>query len=141
MSEVVLDDAQVHACLQEVGSVAVPQGMYRDLAFANARFELGAAKGALHRTLGHGRAGGGSRVAVASIGREQQAGVTVSAPVGTQPLQGRTRQRYEAVLGTLAAVHVNHHASGVDVGDLQEQSLLQSQTTGVSRTTQISPVV
>ena len=55
----------------------------------------------------------------------------MAAPVRAQPLQARVRQRHVAVLRTLAAMHVDHHACRIDVGDFQEERLLQPQSAGV----------
>ena len=41
------------------------------------------------------------------------------APMTAQALQARFRQRHEAVLGALTAMHMDHLASRIDIGDLQ----------------------
>ncbi len=55
----------------------------------------------------------------------------MAAPVRAQACEARVRQRHVAVLGALAAVHVDHHACRIDVGDFQIQRLLQPQPAGV----------
>jgi len=57
--------------------------------------------------------------------------MAVGDPMTAQALQGRFRQRHEAVFGALAAVDMDHFALTVDVGDLQMLGFLQSQTAGV----------
>src|SRR3990172_2472550 len=84
MPEMALDDAQVHPGFEQVGGIAVPQGMDRDLALVDAGFELGAAKRALDAALGHGGVGRRSRSAVAPVGRKQEPGVAVASPVSAR---------------------------------------------------------
>jgi len=54
MPEMALDDAKIHPGFQQVGGIAVAQRVYRDAALVDAGFELGAAKGTLHRALAMG---------------------------------------------------------------------------------------
>ena len=70
-------------------------------------------------------------VAAPAQGGEEETGMAVSDPMTAQALQGRFRQRHEAVFGALAAVDMDHLALAIDVGDLQMLSFLQSQTAGV----------
>jgi hypothetical protein len=44
------------------------------------------------------------------------------------------RQWHEAILGAFAAMHVDHHPIGIDVGDFQVKGFLQAQPAGVHRT-------
>jgi hypothetical protein len=46
-------------------------------------------------------------------------------------MKSRLRQRNIAVLGALAAVHMDHHALTVDIGDFEVKSFVKPQTAGV----------
>ena len=70
-------------------------------------------------------------VATPAQGGEEETGMAVGDPVTAQALQGRFRQRHEAVFGALTAVDMDHFALAVDIGDLQMLGFLQSQTAGV----------
>ena len=105
--------------------------MYGNSFFAQAGLPLSTAKGALDATFGHGTQGLFGACAASAKGREEQAGMAVSAPVLAQQLKRRVRQQNIAVLGALAAVDMDHHARAIDIGDFEMESLVQAQAAGV----------
>jgi hypothetical protein len=46
-------------------------------------------------------------------------------------MEGGLRERDIAILGTLAAVDMDHHAARVDVGDFEMESFMKPQAAGV----------
>ena len=46
-------------------------------------------------------------------------------------MKSRLRQLDIAVLGALAAVHMDHHALTVDIGDFKMKAFVKTQTAGV----------
>ena len=64
----------------------------------------------------------------------------MAAPVPAQGVERGSCQGNEAVFGALAAMDMDHHATGVDIGDFQIQRLLQAQAAGIHRA-QVGAVV
>jgi hypothetical protein len=60
---------------------------------------------------------------IASRGGEQPEWVAMRDPVFAKHRQGVTGKRHVPILGSLAAMHMHHHPCGVDVADLQVESL------------------
>ena len=48
-------------------------------------------------------------------------------PMLAEPLQGRSGQGHVAILGSLAAMDMHHHAFGINISDLQVQGFGHSQ--------------
>lgn len=46
-------------------------------------------------------------------------------------MKRRLRQRDIAVLGALAAVHMDHHALTIDIGDFEMEAFVKPQAAGV----------
>jgi len=139
MAHVFLDDAQVDASLQEMGGVAVAQGMNGDTFFSDSCIILGTTEGALDTTFGHGSLSLLCSIAVSAKGREDETRMTVGHPIAAQQVEGGLGKRHVAIpstssgqaLGTLATVDMDHHAAAVDIGDFEMESFVKPQATGV----------
>jgi hypothetical protein len=66
-----------------------------------------------------------------AFGREEQPGMAMRFPKLAQELQGAFRQRDVAVIVAFAAADVQEHPFGIDVADLQAQTLAQAQAARV----------
>jgi hypothetical protein len=126
MAHVFLDDAQVDASLQEMGGVAVAQGMNGDTFFSDSCIILGTTEGALDTTFGHGSLSLLCSIAVSAKGREDETRMTVGHPIAAQQVEGGLGKRHVAILGTLATVDMDHHAAAVDIGDFEMESFVSS---------------
>jgi hypothetical protein len=57
--------------------------------------------------------------------------MAVRTPILTQQLKSGLWQRDIAVLGTLTAVDMDHHALGVDIGNFEMKAFVEAQAAGV----------
>ena len=81
MAQVALDDAQVDTGFEEMGGVAMAQGVDRDAFFEYTGGVFGLTKSALDAAFSHwGKCPFGARAASANSG-EEQLGMAVSAPI------------------------------------------------------------
>jgi hypothetical protein len=55
----------------------------------------------------------------------------VGPPIATEEIEGGWRERDVAVLGTLSPVDMDHHASGIDIGDFEMKAFVKSQAAGI----------
>ena len=131
MAHVFLDDAEVDAGLEEVGGVGVAQGMNGDAFFADTGIPLGAAEGALDTAFGHGGLSFLCSLPVAAQGWEEELRMAVGEPIAAEQEEGGLGERDVAIFGALAPVDMDHHASGVDIGDFQVETFVKSQAAGV----------
>jgi len=131
VAHVALDYSWVDACLEKVCGVAVSEGVDGDAPFFDAGRELGFSEGPLGAVEGHVCEGCGAFIAAAPPGGEDPDGVSVGYPVPAEQLQCLMGKGDVAVLGTLAAVDVDHHPVAVDVGDLDVEGLGDSEPAGV----------
>ena len=81
MAHVALDDAQVDSGFQQMGGVAMTQRVYGNSLFTDDGIRLGAAKGALDTTFGHGTHGIFCAFAVSAKSREEKMRMAVSPPI------------------------------------------------------------
>lgn len=81
MAQVALDDAQVDTGFEEMGGVAMAQRMDGNSLFSDACIKLGAAKGALDTTFGHGIESLFGACAASAKSREEKMGMAVSPPI------------------------------------------------------------
>ena len=133
MTEVGLDEAEVHTVLQEMGGIGMPQAVHvRPL--GDAALEEGAPEGGLETAAGNGAGSFGNEVAsAASDGSwEEPLRGAVGAPVFAQAGEGGGRDGDVAVAAALA-VDVQEHAVGLDIGDGKAGPFEEPQTAGVDR--------
>ena len=131
MAHVSLDDPQVDSGFQKMGSVGVSQGMDGDGLFVDSSSGLGPAEGPLDTTFGHGRGSGVCSVTASAKSREEEAGVTVGGPIASEQLEGGKGERDVAILGALPPVDMDHHAGGIDIGDFEVETFMESQAAGI----------
>ena len=131
VSHVALDDAQVDSGFEEMGGVGMTKRMDRDSFFTDCSIKLGATKGALDTTFGHGSLSLFCSSAASTQGREEKAWVAVGEPIAAQEMESGLGQRDVAILGAFAAVDMDHHAGAIDIGDFEMESLVQAQAAGV----------
>lgn len=131
MAHVSLDDPQVDSGFQKMGSVGVAEGMDGDGFFVDSSRGLGAAEGPLDTTFGHGRGSGVCSITASAKSREEEAGVTVGGPIASEQLEGGKGERDVAILGALPPVDMDHHAGGIDIGDFQVETFMESQAAGI----------
>ena len=108
VAEVLLDQPEVDAGLEQVGRVTMSERVDRD-GLAESQLADDAAQGALDAGALHGAVGGGGPAVVAAGGGEEPGRMAMGGPVFAEGLQRARRQRDEAVLGALAVVDVDHH--------------------------------
>lgn len=133
VAHVPLDGPEVHPRFQQMGGIAVAQGVNRDRALVDAGRNHGLPEGSLHAGGSHRRGGSRRRLMASADRGEEERGVAVGHPVLPEQSQRRLGEGNVAILGPLAAVDVDHQTGAVDVGDLQVQPLLQPESTGVDR--------
>ena len=121
---------EVDARFEQMGGVAVPQGLDTDrLAEAELRDDL--PHPPLHAAGGH-RAGRRGRVhSAAAEGGKHEPRMAMSGPMRRERRERAGWQRDEPILGSLATVDVDEHAGAVDVAEFQGQPFLEPQAQGV----------
>ena len=133
MAEVLLDESEIDAVLEQVSGIGVTQGVDVSALVQAAPLD-GVSEGALQTVASDGSAvvGNGVLGAVASGGRKEPGGRAVGTPVVSQQLESGVGQRHLTFLLALAA-DVKNAAGTVDVGDLKGGALHEAQATGVNR--------
>ena len=126
VTQILLDQAQVDAGLEQVRGVTVPERVDRD-PLAEPEF----LHHALHRAVNAGTCHRFDRRAgfcmVPPRGREQPDRVAMRHPVLAEHSQGLRRERHVAIFGALAAMNMDDHPRAVDVADLEIQTFLETQ--------------
>jgi hypothetical protein len=131
MAHVSLDNPQIDSSFEKMGSVGVAEGMNGDSLFVDSSSNLGAAEGALDTTFGHGRRSLLGSITASAKSREEEAGVTVGGPIASEQLESGKGERDVAILGPLATVDMDHHAGGIDIGDFEMETFVESQAAGI----------
>lgn len=133
VAEVLLDEAEVDAVLEQVGGIGVAQGVDVS-AFVQTTPLHGVTEGALETVASDRSAvvSDGVLDTMASDGGKQPEGRMVGAPVAPQQLKSGGRQRNLTVLEALAT-DAKNAAGTVDVGDLKAGALHEAQATGINR--------
>ena len=130
MAEVDLDLAQVFPLLQQMSGVGMAQAMDMAGLLDAALFESHA-ESTLDGAAVQGVEGGGSALSVATLGWEEQTGMTMGLPGLAQQFQSALGQGDVTVSVAFAASDVSEHAFGVDVADLQVDAFAQAQAAGI----------
>jgi len=131
MAHVSLDDPQIDSGFEKMGGVGMAEGMNGDRLFVDSSSNLGPAEGALDTTFGHGRRSLFGTITASAKSREEEAGVTVGGPIASEQLESGKGERHVAILGPLATVDMDHHAGGIDIGDFEMETFVESQTAGI----------
>jgi hypothetical protein len=131
MAHVSLDDPQVDSGFEKMSGVGVSQGMNGDRLFVNSSSNLGTAESALNTTFGHRRGSVLCILTASSKSREEETRMVVGGPIVSEQLEGGLGERDVAILGPLAAVDMDHHAGGVDIGDFEVEAFVKSEAAGI----------
>lgn len=115
------------------------QGVNGDSLFSDSGSNLGPAEGTLDTALGHGRRSVLCSITVSAKGGEEEARVAVGHPIAAEQIEGRWGKRDVAIpstssgqaLGTLSTVDMDHHAGGIDIGDFEVETFMESQAAGI----------
>jgi hypothetical protein len=59
--------------------------------------------------------------------------MAVGDPIAAEQEEGGLGERDVAIFGALAAVDMDHHASGVDIGDFEVETFMKSEAAGIYR--------
>ena len=98
--------------------------------FVDGCIELGPAKSALHPVDGRWFRRNRCLLLYSANGRKNECRVAVGRPVTAEQSIGILRQRDITILGPFAAVNMDHLPCPIDIGDLQEQTLLKPEAAG-----------
>jgi hypothetical protein len=125
MPQVILDETQVDAGLEQMGGIAVSQGVHR-----GARMDATLREGPPERILYTGAWHGGgccghADTATARSGEEPER-VAVGVPILAPAFQGAWCQGDITVLGAFTAAHMDEHTGRVDIRNVQVGALLQA---------------
>jgi len=131
MAHVSLDDPQIDSGFEKMGGVGMAEGMNGDRLFVDSSSNLGPTEGALDTTFGHGRRSLFGTITASAKSREEEAGVTVGGPIASEQLESGKGERDVAILGPLATVDMDHHAGGIDIGDFEMETFVESQAAGI----------
>ena len=131
MAHVSLDEPQVDSGFEKMSGIGVAQGMNGDSLFSDSGSNLGPAEGALDTALGHGRRSVLCSITVSAKGGEEEAGVAVGEPIAAEQIEGRWGKRDVAIFGALSSVDMDHHAGGIDIGDFEVETFMESQAAGI----------
>ncbi len=82
-------------------------------------------------TFGHGGLSVLCSFAVSAHGWEEELRMVVSLPIVAEQVEGGLGERDVAILGSFPTVDMDHHAGGVDIGDLEMETLVKSKAAGV----------
>ncbi len=131
MAHVSLDDPQVDSSFEKMSGIGMSQGMNGDRLFSDFCGDLGPTEGPLDTTFGHRRGSVFCSSAVSAQGGEEEAGVAVGHPIAAEQAEGGRWERDVTILGALSPVDMDHHAGGIDIGDFQVETFMESQATGI----------
>jgi hypothetical protein len=109
----------------------VAEGMNGDSLFVDSSSHLGPTEGALDTAFGHGRRSVLCSITVSAKGGEEEARMAVGEPIAAEQIEGGWGQREVAILGTLSTVDMDHHAGGIDIGDFEVETFMESEAAGV----------
>jgi hypothetical protein len=131
VTEVDLNLTEVLALLQQVRRVGVAQGVDVRRLFDATGLE-GQAEGPLQRGAAHRFSGGGGPQTAVTFGGKKQRRMTMTFPLLAQEQQRALGQRDVTVLIAFATADVQEHAFGINVANLEVQTLTQAQAAGVN---------
>jgi hypothetical protein len=131
MAHVSLDDPEVDPGFEKMGGIGVAEGVNGDALFSDSCSDLGPTEGALDAALGHGRWSVLCSITVSAQGWEEEAGVAVGHPIAAEQTESGRWERDVAIFGALSSVDMDHHAGGIDIGDFEVETFMESQAAGI----------
>ena len=132
MPQIPLNNADIDAFFQKVGCVGMTERMDGNPAFIDTGFVSCASECALKAVNGHGGFGFGCILVTPAQSRVNQNWISMGGPVISKHDQGFFRQGNVSIFGPFAPMHMDHHAFGVDIGNLQIQHLLKAKAAGIN---------
>jgi hypothetical protein len=131
VAHISLNNFRMNPGLQKMGGVAVTKAMNGDSAFGDSCGMPGLTECSLDTVNGHGLVGIGGLIMSSAQSRENENGVSVGHPVAAKQLISVLREGNVTILGSLAAMDMDHHCLAVDVGDLQGESFRDPQAASI----------
>jgi len=131
MAHVSLNDSQVDSGFEKMSGIGVAEGVNGDSLFVDSSRNLGPTEGALDTALGHGRRSVFCSITISAKSGEEEARMAVGEPIAAEQGEGGWGKRDVAIFGALAAVDMDHHAGGVDIGDFEMETFMESQAAGI----------
>ena len=114
-----------------MSGIGVAEGVNGDSFFSDSGSNLGPAEGTLDTALGHGKLSLLCSITVSTKGGEEEARMTVGEPIAAEQMEGGLRERHVAIFGALPTVDMDHHAGGIDIGDFEVETFMESQAAGI----------
>ncbi len=106
MPQVTLNHPRIHSRFQQVGSIAVPEGMHGDSAFIDASIEFGPSEGSLETVENYVLLGSGGFVAASTQGRKNEDGIAVGDPISAEQIVGFPGKGNISIFSTLASMNM-----------------------------------
>ena len=132
MPQVLLNEAEVDACFQQMCGPTVPKSMDGGPLVEATGLERGV-EGVLQTALMHRRGRGGEGHAAVAGAGEEPARVTMSDPVASQHLESAPWQWHVTVFGAFAVTDMKEVSCAVQVCDLEVGTFLEAEAAGVDR--------
>jgi hypothetical protein len=118
----------VHASFEPRGGGGMPEGRDGHTRLGHAGTVCGGTEGALATGPAHGRGRCGTVVVIPPGGGQEPGRMTRGVPGGASQSAGICGQRDVPVCGALAAVAMDLEARAIEVGDLQGEGFLASES-------------
>ena len=131
MAQGALDQAGMHPGCEEMRGVRRPEGVDGHAQCGHAGPMCGKTAGPLDATPMQRGTGGWTVLVIAPGSRKEPRGVPMGFPVRTEQRQGFGGQGDVPVFGALAAVDMDLKAVAVDVGDVQEEGVMEPEAHAV----------
>jgi len=131
VSEITLNDSDIHSGLKKMSGIAVPKGMDRYTRLHDARFFLCPDEGALYTGTVHRDDGCCSLLAASSASGENEYLVSMGEPVPPEQMKGLFGQWNVAVFGAFSPVDMDQLTHAVNIGYLHIERFLKTKSAGV----------
>ena len=128
VSQGTLDEPGIHASFEQMGGVGMPQGMDGDAPFGDAGPLCGFAEGALDTAATHRGSRRRTLGVIAPGGGKEPGGVPMGFPVGSEESECLFGEGDISIFGALAAMDMDLETWAIDVGDLQEEGFVESES-------------
>jgi hypothetical protein len=129
--QVTLDEPGIHARFEQMGGVGMAQSMDGDAHFGDPGSLFGFAEGALDTGATHRGSRRRTLGVIAPGGGKEPGRVAMGFPVSAEQGQCLFGQGNIPVFGALAAVDMDLETWAIDVGDLQEEGFVESESQAI----------
>jgi hypothetical protein len=131
MSQVALDEPRIDAGFQQRGGIRMAEGMNGHAGFGNVGTVFGFAESALDTRATHRSSRRRTLGMIPPGGRKEPGGVPMGFPGGAEQREGLGGQGDVAVLGALTAMDMDLEALTVNIGDLQGEGVMESESQAI----------